>query len=108
MQKDIFIQARMSSTRMPGKVLFDIQNIPILVRTINRIRRCKIADNIVVITSTNEKDSEIEKICNKFSIPIYRGSESDLFIAMKQISLTGKGPAKQIPSAGCGIKWKNN
>ena len=66
MQKDIFIQARMSSTRMPGKVLFDIQNIPILVRTINRIRRCKIADNIVVITSTNEKDGEIEKYVINF------------------------------------------
>ena len=40
-------------------------------------------------------------------VPV-RESESDLFIAMKQISLTGEGPAKQIPSAGCGIKWKNN
>ena len=40
-------------------------------------------------------------------VPV-RESESDLFVAMKQISLTGKGPAKQIPSAGCGIKWKNN
>ena len=40
-------------------------------------------------------------------VPV-RESESDLFKAMKQISLTGKGPATQIPSAGCGIKWKNN
>ncbi|WP_440647141.1 cytidylyltransferase domain-containing protein [Candidatus Pelagibacter sp. HIMB1521] len=99
MQKDIFIQARMSSTRMPGKVLFDIQNIPILVRTINRIRRCKIADNIVVITSTNEKDGEIEKICNKFSIPIYRGSESDLLDRhYKAASYFGSDYVFKIPS----------
>ena len=40
-------------------------------------------------------------------VPV-RESESDLFKAMKQISLTGQGPETQIPSAGCGIKWKNN
>ena len=38
-------------------------------------------------------------------IPV-RNFESDLFQAMKQIAETGKGPEKQIPSAGCGIKWK--
>ena len=38
-------------------------------------------------------------------IPV-RDGESDLFKAMKQISETGKGPESQIPSAGCGIKWK--
>ena len=38
-------------------------------------------------------------------IPV-RNGESDLFKAMKQISETGKGPESQIPSAGCGIKWK--
>ena len=37
-----------------------------------------------------------------------RDGESDLFKAMKQISNTGKGPEQQTPSAGCGIKWKNN
>ena len=38
-------------------------------------------------------------------IPV-RDGESDLFKAMKQIAKTGKGPESQIPSAGCGIKWK--
>ena len=38
-------------------------------------------------------------------IPV-RSGESDLFQAMKQIAETGKGPKEQIPSAGCGIKWK--
>ena len=38
MQIDIFIQARMGSTRMPGKVLEEVNGIPILVRTYNRIR----------------------------------------------------------------------
>ena len=38
-------------------------------------------------------------------VPV-RSGESDLLIAMKQIAKTGKGPESQIPSAGCGIKWK--
>ena len=38
-------------------------------------------------------------------IPVKDG-ESDLLLAMKQIAETGKGPKDQIPSAGCGIKWK--
>ena len=38
-------------------------------------------------------------------IPV-RNGDSDLLQAMKQISETGKGPEEQIPSAGCGIKWK--
>ena len=37
-----------------------------------------------------------------------RTGDSDLFIAMKQIAETGKGPETQIPSAGCGIKWLDN
>jgi peroxiredoxin len=37
-----------------------------------------------------------------------RNGDSDLYNAMKQIADTGKGPEKQIPSAGCSIKWKNN
>ncbi len=40
-------------------------------------------------------------------IPV-RDGESDLLKAMKQIADTGQGPKNQIPSAGCGIKWKNN
>ena len=40
-------------------------------------------------------------------IPVKDG-ESDLLKAMKQIAETGKGPESQIPSAGCGIKWKTN
>ena len=37
-----------------------------------------------------------------------RSGDSDLFIAMKQVSETGKGPEEQLPSMGCGIKWSSN
>ena len=51
------------------------------------------------------EDNKIRELKNL--IPI-RDGESDLYKAMKLISETGKGPDQQIPSAGCGIKWKNN
>ena len=99
MQKDIFIQARMGSTRMPGKVLVNINNVPILVRTVNRIRRCKLASNIVVITSNDRGDDEIVKICNKFSIPVFRGSEHDLLDRhYKAASFFGSDYVFKIPS----------
>jgi len=99
MQKDIFIQARMGSTRMPGKVLTNIDNVPILVRTVNRIRRCKLASNIVVITSNDRGDDEIVKICNKFSIPVFRGSEHDLLDRhYKAASFFGSDYVFKIPS----------
>ena len=37
-----------------------------------------------------------------------RSGDSDLFIAMKKVSETGKGPEEQFPSMGCGIKWSSN
>jgi hypothetical protein len=37
-----------------------------------------------------------------------RSGDSDLYLAMKQISETGKGPEDQVPSMGCNIKWLNN
>ncbi len=77
MQKDIFIQARTGSTRMPGKILQKVGGIPIIVRTFNRIRKSS-ATNVVIITSKLKRDDEIEEICSQHSIPLFRGSENDL------------------------------
>jgi spore coat polysaccharide biosynthesis protein SpsF len=78
MQKDIFIQARMGSTRLPGKVLTIIGDKPILVRTYHRIRKTALAKHVVVITSTDQKDDQIEAVCHQYNIPVFRGSELDL------------------------------
>lgn len=78
MQKDIFIQARVSSTRLPGKVLKEIEGQPILVRTYNRIRLSKKAHNVVVITSDKIIDEKIVSICKLNNIPVFKGDEKDL------------------------------
>jgi len=72
------IQARMSSTRLPGKVMEDISGKPMLWHVINRIRYSKLIDKIVVATSINKKDDIIENFCKENGIFYYRGDEEDV------------------------------
>ena len=77
MNVDIFIQARLGSTRLPGKVLKIIGNFPNLVLTYRRIRQTKNVREVVVITSENHIDDQIVDVCIKYKIPFFRGSEHD-------------------------------
>ena len=70
----ILIQARMNSKRLPGKVLRKINNIEILLWTINRLRKLNNSFNLAVITSNEISDDPIENFCKKNCIDIYRGS----------------------------------
>ena len=79
----IFIQARMSSTRSPGKVLSDIEGSPMLVRQLNRLRHGVPELPIVVVTSTDISDDPIENICLSHEFDCYRGSLDDVENATK-------------------------
>ena len=72
------IQARMSSSRLPGKVLLDLAGQPMLVRVIERVRRAKTVDEVAVATTTDPADDPIEKLCCERGYPIYRGSMFDV------------------------------
>ncbi len=74
---DILIQARLGSTRLPGKVLKDIAGLPMLVRTFRRIRKTLGVTDVVVITTTNSEDDAIVEVCRNYGIPVLRGSEND-------------------------------
>jgi spore coat polysaccharide biosynthesis protein SpsF len=74
----IIIQARLGSTRLPGKVLKTVAGEKLLLRTYERISFSKTADVIIIATSNSEKDDLIEEICKKENIKYYRGSEDDL------------------------------
>lgn len=99
MQKDILIQARMGSTRLPGKVLESVGGIPLLLRTYNRVRLSKLAQNVVIISSTEKKDDVIEELCIQNDIQIFRGSENDLLDRHYQAALELKSDyVFKIPS----------
>lgn len=72
------IQARMGSSRLPGKVLEDISGQPLLWHVIKRLERCEKIDKVVVATSTNELDDPIETFCQELDINCFRGSESNV------------------------------
>lgn len=74
------IEARMSSSRLPGKVLLDINGQPSLTRQVRRLQRSKKIDDIVVATSTNPADDAIEAWAATESIACYRGSEDDVLL----------------------------
>jgi len=87
------IQARMSSERLYGKVLFRLpynSNITMLQQVIRRVKRCKMIDDVIVATTEREVDNQIvdvvEKECECFS-----GSESDVlsryYLAAKKFDL---------------------
>jgi spore coat polysaccharide biosynthesis protein SpsF len=73
-----FIQAHMSSSRLPGKVLMDVAGKTVLEQVVRRLKKCKEVDAIVVITSTKPIDNLIAEECQKMSVPVFRGSDSDV------------------------------
>ncbi len=72
------VQARMGSSRLPGKVLLDLESCPVLGRVVNRLQRCKQVDEIVIATSDNSQDDAIESLCKAQQWLCFRGSESDV------------------------------
>ena len=79
MNINISIEARMTSSRLPGKVLKLIHNKPNLEIMIERIKKAKLVNNIVVATTTNETDEPIVKWCIENNIDYFRGSEENVY-----------------------------
>lgn len=78
MKTIIIVQARMTSTRLPGKVLLPLAGEPMLVRLLERLRRVQRADGIVIATTTNVTDDPIAALCAQQGVPCHRGSELDV------------------------------
>lgn len=74
----IIVQARMTSTRLPGKVLLPLAGQPMLARLIERLRRVQRAHGIVIATTTSATDNPIADLCERLGVPCHRGSELDV------------------------------
>jgi spore coat polysaccharide biosynthesis protein SpsF len=77
MKTACIIQARQSSTRLPGKAIIDICGKPALQRVIERCRASNV-DDVIVATTTNEADNAIANLCESLNCHCYRGSEEDV------------------------------
>lgn len=78
MRTVIISQARMTSTRLPGKVLKEVCGKRLLEHHIERLQRCKLADEVIVATTTNRSDDPIVALCDSLGIAVFRGSEEDV------------------------------
>jgi len=78
MKRVVIVQARTTSTRLPGKVLMDLCGRPMLAQQIRRLKLCRRADEIVVATTTNGTDAPIVGQAAKEGVRWFRGSEEDV------------------------------
>ena len=72
------VQARMGSTRLPGKVLMPAAGRPLLAHLLERLARSRTVDRIVVATSGDRRDDPIVACCESLGVDTFRGSESDV------------------------------
>jgi len=72
------IQARMGSTRLPGKVLMDLGGETVLARVLGRLQRAIMIDEIVVATIDSAADDAIIRECQRLEVSCFRGSEDDV------------------------------
>jgi spore coat polysaccharide biosynthesis protein SpsF len=72
------IEARMTSSRLPGKVMMEAAGKPMLQHLIERLQRVDLIDEIVIATTTNDTDDIMEDFAEKLGVKIFRGDEDDV------------------------------
>jgi spore coat polysaccharide biosynthesis protein SpsF len=72
------IQARMSSTRLPGKVMKKVYGRSILERMIERVKNAGTLDDVIVATTVEPSDDLIVRFCEKQGVKYFRGSMKDV------------------------------
>jgi spore coat polysaccharide biosynthesis protein SpsF len=82
----IIVQARMTSTRLLGKVLKKVLNKSLLEYQIERLKRVKLVDQIVIATTTNETDQSIVNLCEYLLISYLKSSEEDVLERYYQVA----------------------
>lgn len=72
------VQARMGSSRLPGKILMDLAGHPLLERQIERLRRAASPHETVIATTTHERDAVVAELADALGVPCFRGDEDDV------------------------------
>src|SRR4051794_16891556 len=78
MHRVVIVQARMTSQRLPGKVLMDVAGRPMLEQELRRLARCERADELVLAGTTNPNDDALVELARRLGIRWFRGSEHDV------------------------------
>lgn len=78
MTTSIIVQARMGSTRLPGKIMKKVLDKPLLEYQLERLLRVKQADHVIIATTDNGEERPIVELCQRMGVPYFRGSEQDV------------------------------
>ncbi|MEC4673635.1 MAG: glycosyltransferase family protein [Nitrospirota bacterium] len=95
------IQARMGSTRLPGKSLYPLIGKPVLWHVVDRLRFCRCLQSVVVATTTEIEDDAIEQWCCENWVQCYRGSALDVLDRYYQAALFYQADAIVRITADC-------
>lgn len=95
------IQARMGSTRLPGKVMMDIVGKPMLWHVINRVQHAKRLDDIVIATTALNEDKQILELASEMGVKSYAGSEDDVLDRYYQAAIIHEAYAIVRITADC-------
>jgi len=95
------IQARMGSSRLPGKSLAEVEGRPMLWHVIERVKRACLIDRVVVATSTAKADDAIEATCRDMGVTCYRGSENDVLDRYYMAARAERAPQVVRITADC-------
>jgi spore coat polysaccharide biosynthesis protein SpsF len=95
------IQARMGSTRLPGKVLSDLGGAPMLSRVVSRVCRAVSLDDVRVGTTTGAEDDVIARWCAQHGCPCFRGSRDDVLDRYYQAARQAGADAVVRVTADC-------
>lgn len=74
----LIIQARMGSTRLPGKSMMDLAGAPLVGRILERVKRCRRLDEVVLAIPDTSKDAVLGDLGRRYGVTVFAGSENDL------------------------------
>jgi len=97
------IQGRMSSSRLPGKILADISGQPMLTRVYTRTSRAQTLDEVIIATTTDTSDDPVAEYCNFSGIPFTRGSLFDVLDRYYQTASHAKADVVVRITADCPV-----
>lgn len=86
----LIIQARMGSTRLPGKSMMDLAGAPLVGRILERVKRCRRLDEIVLAIPDTSNDSVLGDLGRNYGVTVFAGSENDLVERYYQAAIAAK------------------
>jgi spore coat polysaccharide biosynthesis protein SpsF len=86
----LIIQARMGSTRLPGKSMMDLAGAPLVGRILERVKRCTKVDEIILAIPDSKENQLLKKLADDYNVKCYMGSEDDLVDRYYQAATASK------------------